>query len=445
MANMTVNRVRELMRDRLSHAFRGSANTKHCNVYKDYGYPENPTFWDFYKAYKRNPIGRAGIDRPVDKTWQDNPCIVVEGDVHTETPDERRIRLAFSRLMLWTKLKKADVRGRVGEYSALILRFADSKPFHEPVDRVPGGLDGLVEVIPAWSEQLKVSMWDTDTASPTYGQPMMYEFNEAEVDDTDAQNQRVRSFTVHPDRVHIWSDDGTVWGESALEAGLNQLIDIEKILGAGGEGFWKNAKSAPVLSMDKDARPENLAAMLGVPVNEIGDAMGEAVEEWQKGFDQLLMLQGIESKTLAVTLPNNPERFFMNAVQAFAASIPISTKILLGSQSGERASTEDANEFDEQIMSRRANIVVPNILRLIRKLVDFGVLPDREWDVYWSDLTAASQTEKHDLAKSMATTNKDMMAMDRVFTVDEIREMAGYEPMKEQEVDGFGEEEGEDA
>jgi hypothetical protein len=272
----------------------------------------------------------------------------------------------------------------------------------------------------------------------------MYQFNEQQVDDTDSINQKIRAFTVHPDRVHIWSDDGTVWGESALEAGLNQLIDIEKILGAGGEGFWKNAKSAPVLNMDKDASPEKLAAMLGVQVDQLPDAMDEVVRDWQQGFDQLLMLQGIDTKTLAVTLPD-PEQFFINAVQAFAASIPISTKILLGSQSGERASTEDADEFAQQVMSRRANLVIPNIKRIIAKLVEFGVLPDRDWDVYWTDLTAASQDEKHSLAAKMAEVNKSMMGMDRVFTADEIREMAGYEALEEPEVGGFGEEEGDNA
>ena len=102
------------------------------------------------------------------------------------------------------------------------------------------------------SAELVRRYWDAD--APTLygrfdlgwngvGEPKMYEFNEAAVE-TDNPNKR--SLRIHPDRVLIWSDDGTVNGRSLLEPGYNDLIDLEKIKGAGGEGFWKNAKSSPV-------------------------------------------------------------------------------------------------------------------------------------------------------------------------------------------------------
>lgn len=146
-----------------------------------------------------------------------------------------------------------------------------------------------------------------------------------------------------------------------LEAGYNDLLTLEKVSGAGGEGFWKNAKSSPVLEVDKEADIAKLAQMLGVETSEIADKMDEVVGDWQKGFDQLLMLQGIEAKTLGVTLPQ-PAEFYNTALQSFAASIEMPLKILVGTQTGERASTEDAKEWSQTISSRRTNRVIPLIM-----------------------------------------------------------------------------------
>lgn len=413
---------------RLSVMFPGMVDTspKHHHWF-DFGYPQTVSFAEFYTMFKRNGIARAGVCRPVEKTWQDNPWLLEREDVHEETTLEKEVRIAFDRLMFWTKLKEADKRSRVGAYGGVILRFADNRLFRESVEKVPGGLDGLVELIPFYEGQLRVAEWDTDERSPTYGQPKMYRFEEYSSVIGQPQN---RKFDVHPDRVHLWTLDGTVHGESTLEPGYNHLVDIEKVLGAGGEGFWKNAKSAPVLEVDKDASIQTLQQMLGAKdPSEIGEKLDEVIGDWQTGFDQALTLQGITAKTLPIQLPS-PEHFLKGPLEAFAASIPIPMKILLGSQTGERASTEDAREWEQTIMARRAQLVVPNIKRLVDKLVRFGVLPDRDWFVDWSDLTEASMDEKIERADKMAGINQKLLGTgERAFTVDEIRETVDKEPL----------------
>jgi hypothetical protein len=77
---------------------------------------------------------------------------------------------------------------------------------------------------------------------------------------------------------------------------------MEKVKGAGGEGFWKNAKSAPVLEVAAEAKIADMAKVMGVSPEELADKMNDQVADWQKGFDQLLMLQGMQAKTLRVTL-----------------------------------------------------------------------------------------------------------------------------------------------
>lgn len=414
---------------RVSQMFPGYFDEAKHNHYKDFGWPNQITFAQFYAMYCRNGVATAAVKKTARKVWQDKPWLREKEGDHKETAVEADIRQRFDDLRLWQRLAEADRRSLVGAYSGVILRLADNKRFKEPVDSVPGGLEGLVEVIPAWEGQLQVSKWDTEELSETYGQPLMFQFNEAQVGG-DAQG-RNRSFEVHPDRVIIWSEDGTVHSRSALEPGYNDLMTLEKITGAGGEGFWKNAKSAPVLEVNKDAQLAQMAQAMGVQQDELVDALNTQVENWQKGFDQNLMLQGIEAKTLGVTLPS-PEHFRAGALENFAASLEMPVKILVGMQTGERASKEDADEWSNTCMGHRNDRVIPNIMALVNRLERFGILPERDWFLSWTDLTEASMSEKLERVTKMSDANQKAVARgsrEWVFTPDEIRSAVDLEPL----------------
>ena len=404
------------------------------HTYYDFGYPDVIEFDDYYRMFKRNGFASAGVRHAVDKTWRDYPWLLEKTtEPHDETQREREFREAADRLDWWGNLKDADLKSRVGHYAGVILRYADGLlPSMPVVDGSVRGLDKLVDIIPVYEQQLIPMEFDTDPTSLTYGKPTMYQFNEAAVGAKTAD--KCRQFQVHPDRVLIWSKDGSIHGDPVLEPGFNHLIDIEKITGSGGEGFWKNAKSAPVLEVKPEANLAQLAQMLGVAVEDMADRLDEVVAGWQKGFDQLLMLQGIEAKTLGVTLPQ-PSEFLAGPLQGFAASINEPLKILVGSQTGERASTEDAREWDSFIMSRRENYVKPNIMRLVRKLVRAGVMADIEWVIFWSDLTEDSMDEKIARADKMAGINQKMLGTgERAYTADEIRDVTGHLPLNDNDI-----------
>ncbi|WP_313666210.1 anti-CBASS protein Acb1 family protein [Shinella sp.] len=431
---LVVNNVQRRLDTMFPGYFMGSS-PKHDH-FKDFGYPEQLSFTNLYRMCCRNGVASAGVDKTILKTWQDSPFLLEkerdgsQGGGTKETTLEKQIRQRFDDLRLWTRLAEADRMSMVGKYAGVILRFADSKPFNQPVDKVPGGLDGLVEIIPAWEGQLQVSQWDTDETSETYGQPTMFQFNESAVD-TNAKQPR--NLTIHPDRVIVWSKDGTVNGSSALEPGYNALVDMEKVRGAGGEGFWKNAKSAPVLEIDKEAKPLEMAKQMGIKPEDLADKMNDQVADWNAGFDQLLMVMGMQAKTLNVTLPS-PEHFYAIALQDFSASMNMPVKILVGMQTGERASQEDAAEWAQTNMSRRANQTVPNIMSLVNRLERVGILPEKDWYLDWTDLTEASIAEKIERANKMADVNTKLKdSGEWGFTPEEIRMAAGYEPLSDAE------------
>ena len=411
---------------RLEQMFPGYYKGAKHNHYEDFSFPVDLTFKLLWDMYNRNGFAHAGVGKTVTKTWQDYPFLREKEGDDDETKLELEIRQRFGQLRFWQKLAEADRRSLVGCYGGAILRFADSKPFHEPVDTVPGGLEGLVEIIPAWEAQLEVSEWDTDQTSETYGQPKMFHFNESNVED---QSKQPRQFRLHPDRVVVWSHDGTVHGRSFLEPGYNDLISLEKINGAGGEGFWKNARAPLSLEVDKEASIKDMAKAMGVPTEEVADKMDEQVKDFHSGFDQSLLLQGIVAKPLQITMPS-PEHFFAGPLQSFAASINIPAKILVGMQTGERASTEDAREWSQTIMGRRADSVIPNIMTVIDRLEQFGILRESDWHLDWTDLTEPTKAEKVDRVGKMADTNQKMAdSGEWIFTPEEMRAAVDYEPL----------------
>lgn len=411
--------------------FIGSQKHNHA---ADFGYPDQVSFELAFDAYCRNPLARAAVDKTVGKTWEDNPFLQefqrdgTKKGKQKETKVEAVIRQRFDDLLIWQHMAECDGRSLVGAYSGMILRFADNQPFKAPVTRVPGGLFGLVEVIPAWEGQLTVNEWDTDEASETYGKPKMFSFSESAV----GKQKQPRTFEVHPDRVIIWSRDGTLNGRSALEPGYNALLDMEKIRGGGGEGFWKNAKSGLSLEIDKDANIENMARAMGVGVTDVVEKIDEQVDGFNKGFDKSLLLQGIKATPMQVNLPS-PEHFFAIALQSFAATFSAPLKILVGSQTGERASTEDSSEWAKVNMARRTNRVIPRIRAFVSRLERFGILPQKDWHLEWTDLTESSMGEKIDRADKMASVNQKMGSQELVFTGDDIRSVVGMEPLSDAE------------
>lgn len=403
------------------------------NHYSDFGWPTSIRSKDFFLTYTRNAVAGAAIDLTASKTWQDNPDIW-ESEEPAESGLEKTIRQRMEDLRLWHHAREADVRSMVSGYAALIFRFADGMEFNQPVRAVSGGVNGLVEVIPAWAHELTVGKWGTDPKDgDTYGKPVEYLFDEGTLYTSTGQQSPGRKLTIHPDRVLIWSQDGTVYGRSKLMQGYNSLITLEKVEGASGEGFWKNSKSAPIFSAPENTTIEALATAMGVPASEVGDKLDEMVKAYQEGSDASLLLFGLKREPTSVTLPS-PEHFYNIALQSFAASVGVPLKILVGTQTGERASSEDAKQWAQHNKSRRESVCRPMIREMLNRFERFGVIPERDWTIDWTDLTESSQEERLNMAAKMAEIHSKM-SPDPVFMANEIREVTGHDPRED--IEGF--------
>lgn len=407
-------------------------NTKH-DFWKDYGWPEFLTFNDFHRLYSRSGIARAAVDKTIDKTWETMPALW-ESEKAGDSPAEKTIAKHFTKRKIWRSLMDADRRSMVGAYAGAIIFLRDGQKLQEPVTLLRKGIESLAGIIPAWEGQLTVVEWDNIEGSETYGEPLFFQFDEQAVGDASSTGKS--NVRIHRDRVLIWSDDGTLNCSSALEAGYNDVSDAEKIKGAGGEGFWKTARGAPVVESKEGVTLEDMMRGMGAAnAEDVRDKLNEKADDFNAGFDKFLMMGGFTVKPLNITLPQ-PKEFWELCVQSFAASVQVPFKELIGNITGERASTEDAKTFAQTCMSRRENRVMPILQEFVDRLVLWGVLDAKDWTIGWTSLLEASPDDKLARAEKMATINSQT-GNEPVFLPDEIREEAGYNSADE--VEGFAE------
>jgi hypothetical protein len=409
------------------------SNAKHDH-YGDFGYPYNVDDTLLRHVYRRNSLARAAVVKTVDKVWQDMPVLREKESAHAETRLERRIRQHMQLIRGWQMLKVSNERALVSGWSATILLLEDGESLSAPVSpQVGADITFLAGMLPVWANQLQPVEWERNENSPTYGQPTMYMLTEQPLPDQmqRSTSQPSRKVEVHPDRVVVWSPDGKPTGSSILEAGYNDLIDIEKINGSGGEGFWKNTKGGAVLKLAEDMEISDLQRNLNATSSsDMIEKMNTQLDDFAKGLDKALVLQNMDLEVPNIVLPS-PEHFRNGPLEGFAASVGIPIKVLVGTQTGERSSTEDAREWAQTCMARRKDLTHPVLYAFVSKLESFGLLQEKDWFVEQPDLTEATQAQKVINASTLSDINHK--AGETVFTIDELREAAGKQPMTQEQ------------
>ncbi|WP_337893854.1 DUF1073 domain-containing protein [Erwinia sp. SLM-02] len=422
-----------------------NGNTKRTKLWDEFGYPDQVGFEQYYRAYERNAVAHAAVHKLLDSCWVDNPTII-DGDEAKEatntTPWEKQVTKLLKKH--WPKIKDADRRNLIGQYSALLIQFKDSREWHQPVDRVAVGRlkeKAIVKLIPAWESQVKPGNFETDTMSENYGQPVSFNFNEQPVGD-DGTYGPVRGVTVHPDRIIILcegsEDENMLSGVPLLRAGYNKLLDLEKVSGGSAEGFLKNASRQLGIAFDKDtdiATLSNQAKEAGF--KDLGDALNDKVGRMNRGTDAALVMQAGAPSVLSVAAAD-PEPTWTVTANEFAASIQCPFTIQFGQQTGRLASNEDKTDWAKRCNGRRWGFMSAVITAVIERFWTMGAI-DRpvsgEVTLAWSDLLAPSEKEKIANMQAMAdVAQKTQQAYGTpAIEANEVRAVGELEPLKEPE------------
>ena len=358
----------------------GKSHQGNRDLYQQFGYPQLVSVTELSAMYKRNDIANRIIKAFPQATWRDAPIIRDDAGSSPEkgtdefSPFVASVDSLFRKMSLFSFLERADRVASIGRFGALVMGFQDGRSFDQPMD----GKAKLAYVAPYGETSIQVTKYVEDKASPRFGKPELYTVSQTSLDSMVGTAAPVRSFVVHHSRViHIAEclEEDEVYGTPRLLPVYNRLKDLEKVVGGGAEVFWLTASRGLAITADPEI---NLT-------EEDIQGIKDQADEFQHQLRRYLVAQGVQFETLAPESPD-PEPNATVLLDLIAGASGVPKRILLGTERGELASSQDENNFNARIAERRNSFAAPFIaMPLINKLIETGNVeqPQGEYWVEW--------------------------------------------------------------
>lgn len=397
------------------------------DLYQVLGYTREITTTMYRQRYQRGGVAGRIIDALPNATWRGSMRVAEDKDAKTNTKFEQSWEDLDRRLQVQAKLLRVDKLSRLSTYAVLLLGEASGEDFSQPLPK--GTPEKLIYLTPflggggpggdyrnraiAADVDASIQSFVVNPKDPRFGQPEFYQLRRVDIS-SPSLNRRVHWSRI----IHIAENvlDDEVYGLPALERVWNLLDDLDKVTGGGAEAFWLRANQGLHLNIDKD---------MSVPDTQKSiDALKDQSEDYKHQLTRWLRTRGVDAKTLGSDVANfaNPADAILTQI---AGSTAIPKRILTGSEMGELASSQDRENWKDQVNGRQVQHAGPYIVRrLVDRLIEYGYLPKPsggadKYDVVWPQLQVLTEDEKAQGAKNWATTTN---AGKPVFTTTEIRD-----------------------
>lgn len=373
------------------------------DLYDTAGYPRVLQWDDFAGRYARGDIAERLVDAPADESWSKPPHPYDGPDEKTGATDTPFCKawqaLAADGLSgkgLLSYLHRLDRVLGLGEYAVLYLGLADGK---RPDEALAGKVrpDGLRYVSIFGQGDAQIGMYETDRRSARYGHPLSYNLKVIGPEGTEQE-----TITAHWSRcVHVVEEPLTsdLVGKPRLRSVFNRLLDLEKIFAAAGEAAWNLTDPGRVISTkDGYELPTDPTARTELETQ---------VEEFANRLRRWILMEGIDVNELTGRV-TDPTGLININLDIIAGTRRIPKRILLGSERGELASSQDDVNWLRYIMGRQRNQVVPQILRPVAtRLIELGLLPSPssgQFGFAWEPLIDENRAELAAIAETIART-----------------------------------------
>jgi len=386
------------------------------DLYEVLGYEREIHAEQYFEKYHRQDIAGKIVDLPAQDTWR-RPPIIEDGEEDTSMADVKSpflqgIKFLVEKRRLWHFLQRADRLAGISRYGVLLIGTSGTDSLSKPLE---GGLSDAADVIylsPFTESSAAVQSLVTDPGNPRYRLPEMYSIRMGEGFPTE---------TVHWSRViHIAEDleEDEIYGRPRLERVYNRLDDLMKIVGGGSEANWLNVNRGLHADVrdDFDLDPSQEAAL------------SDEIAEYVHGLRRVIRTRGVDIEPLGTDVVD-PSGIFGSVISLISAASDIPQRILLGSERGELASSQDMATWAGAIASRQTQHAEPAILRpFIDRLIQAGALPAPsagKYEVEWPSLFEMSDMDRATLADKVASAVAKIApagAADLVITPDEFRE-----------------------
>ena len=378
---------RTLLEDRLGKSYYSSTGgTAKRDLYKALGYILTPDFNDYYARYKRQDIAKRIVEAPVSSSWRKKPVITELENKDTKFEQEWESLLKKKRIYHY--LSRADRIAGIGRFGILLLGFGDGQELSQPL--IKNGGKSLYYMRPYTENAVEIAEWEENPKNERYGMPLLYNITVAT---RKSQRDEGKAIPVHYSRlIHIAEGlvDDDIFGTPRLEPILNRLADLEMISGGSSEMFWRGGFPGYAFKLDPEANIDAQA------LSDVEDEIQDYLHELRR----YIRLQGIEVKALDVQVAD-PSNHIAMLIDLIAAAVSIPKRILLGSERGELASSQDERSWADRMDERRKEHIEPVILKpFIDKMIYAGILPEPkdEYTVDWPDMIARGEEEMMKIA-----------------------------------------------
>lgn len=383
------------------------------NFNKEFGYPIGELGpRDYWELYESVGIANRVVSVYPEECWSVYPEIYEE-----ETDDLTEFERAWEELNqhgeMWSYLDRIDHLSGIGYYGVLYLGFSDNKDPSKPLPgvgddgnpdpKVPKPENKLIYLKAFENSSVSIHSYETDNGNPRYGQPTMYNFvitnpTGQYVQDTDAPAQATTQNTSVSIKVH-WSrcihvadnrKSSEVYGMPRMKPVIPEIFDIRKVRGGSAEMMWQGA--LPGISFE--THPD-----LGLEVDLDKESVREEFEKYMNGLQRFMALTGVTAKSMAPQVAS-PADHLEEQYRSIAACLGMPMRVLLGTESGHLASSQDVTTWNRRLGKRQNMYVTPFVIRpFIQRLIMAGVLPQpRRFLVSWNDLNSLSAEEKAKIA-----------------------------------------------
>lgn len=392
------------------------------DLYAALGYTPTLGIGDYRSRYKRGDIATRVVDAYPKATWRGGAELVEDEDPEVLTPFEEAWLALDQEHQIWSTLGRLDILAGLGRYAGLLIGAADNQELEQPVGKV----SALLYLWPYGEDELIIDAYVKDTKDPRYGLPEFYRLTRT--GDSISVNKR-----VHHSRILHVADgviDDKVYGTPRLEKVWNRLDDLDKIVGAGSEAFWRRADQGLYFNIDPDAKVADSA----IP------AMKDSAEEFVHGMKRVLALQGAKVTALGSDVADFSSQV-ASVISLISGATGIPQRLLLGSERGELASSQDKENWDRRVDDRRVDFAEPVIVRpLVQRLTEMGLLPEVEgYDIRWPEIEDQTEMDRASIAEKLAKLND--LAKGWVILPEEIRDrILRLDPLTDEQIAELDEE-----
>jgi hypothetical protein len=393
------------------------------DLYSVLGYPRALSPKDYRDRYKRGDIAARIVEAFPEATWSGGLELVEDENPKALTPFEAEMDALDKRLGVWSVFNRVDILAGLGEFAIVLIGAAGKLEEELPP---MSSQEEILYLTPYGPDEVQIETCDENTESPRFGMPLTYTVQRSTT--TGARAVAGRSaFTrkVHWTRVLHFADgilEDAVFGTPRLEKVWNRLDDLDKIVGGGSEAFWLRIHQGYHWNVEKDVK---------IGPDQIKKLEAEA-EEFSHQLRRSIATRGmkLEVKGSDVSTFNNQ---VMSIISLVSGATGIPQRILLGSERGELASTQDKENWNERVKARRAKVGDPHVRQFVERVTGVGAVPTPvEYDIRWPEIKTLTQDEQAKVASAWAGLSGAAGGV--VVTPEEIRDrVLGLDPLPEDE------------